>query len=466
MAVLICAAAASLPAWCSGLKVQLLTTQTKKADSTALRIRVSWNDSWRNERNYDAAWVFLSYRKPGGLWRPALLRSAAGHEAVVDIPDDRAGAFLYPRAAHRGSVDWTLEVRVDPSSLTEVTTGEQVEWAVFGVEMVYIPEGAFWVGDRDPKAMEMNAFYRSDADGNPAGLLRIESEREIQVGAREGALLYKVTDPIYQGDGGGPVPEEFPKGFRAFYLMKYELTQGQYAEFLNHISTQATYFRAIHGGLDYKANRGTIDVKDGRFIAGAPARPANFVSWNDGIAFAAWARLRPMTEFEYTKASRGPGEPVNGDYPWGTASKAHLQRLIVAPNDDLITPGEATLTNATREVFGASYYWVMDLAGSVWERVVTPAAPVGRAFRGTHGNGRLTGFGSATNADWPQGDEAPGGYGYRGGGYYAHGFNAGELNPHSRTEWRRFGAWGQGPRSVAYGFRAARTAPILQTHVP
>ena len=213
MAVLTCAAAVSLPAWCSGLKVELLTPQITRADSAGLRIRVSWNDAWNNERNHDTAWVFLSYRKPEGLWRPALLHSAAGHEVVVDIPSDRAGAFLYPRKAHRGSVDWTLELKVDASSLTEVTAGGQVEWAVFGVEMVHIPEGAFWVGDRDPKAIEMNAFYRSDAAGNPAGLFRIESEREIQVGAKEGALSYKVTDPIYQGDGRGPIPEEFPKGF-------------------------------------------------------------------------------------------------------------------------------------------------------------------------------------------------------------------------------------------------------------
>jgi len=47
----------------------------------------------------------------------------------------------------------------------------------------------------------------------------------------------------------------------------------------------------------------------------------------------------------------------------------------------------------------------------------------------------------------------------RGGGYYEHHRPAGEFNPHSPVEWRRFGAWGQGPRSVAYGFRAARTAP-------
>ena len=77
----------------------------------------------------------------------------------------------------------------------------------------------------------------------------------------------------------------------------------------------------------------SIEIEDDHFVARAPARPANWVSWDDGIAFAAWARLRPMTEFEYTKACRGPSEPVAGDYPWGTSSTARLRRLIVSPND-------------------------------------------------------------------------------------------------------------------------------------
>jgi formylglycine-generating enzyme required for sulfatase activity len=416
-----------------------------------IKVAVAWNNSWKNARNHDAAWVFLKCRAGRSSWQPGLIRAAsAPPPAVVTIPEDRTGAFIHSAEMHRGAVDWTVEFAVD--------AGACMEWRAFGVEMVYIPEGPFSIGDTDAKALEMNAYYRSGEGGTPAGRFRIESEGEIAVGTAPGALNYRVAEALYQGDRQGPVPASFPKGFHAFYLMKYELTQGQYADFLNHIPEQASQFRAIGGGVGYAANRGSIAVEGAQYVARSPARPANWVSWNDGIAFAAWAGLRPYTEFEYTKASRGGADPVSGDYPWGTASKALLRRQIAPPDDDLAPLAESRLTDASREEFGASYYWVMDLAGSVWERVVTPASPIGRAFRGTHGNGRVTSFGSAQNEDWPKGDEGPGGYGYRGGGYYEHGFQAGELNPHSRTEWRRFGAWGQGPRSVAYGFRAARTA--------
>jgi hypothetical protein len=42
----------------------------------------------------------------------------------------------------------------------------------------------------------------------------------------------------------------------------------------------------------------------------------------------------------------------------------------------------------------------MDLSGNLAEQVVTIGHPQGRAFRGTHGDGRLTLVGDATNPDW------------------------------------------------------------------
>ncbi|MBL8115170.1 MAG: SUMF1/EgtB/PvdO family nonheme iron enzyme, partial [Acidobacteria bacterium] len=263
-------------------------------------------------------------------------------------------------------------------------------------------------------------------------------------------------------DRRGPVPAAFPKGTSPFYVMKYEITQGQYAAFLNTLGDEASHFRAIHGGRDYAKFRGSITLgADGLYVAASPSRPANRVSWDDGCAFADWAGLRPMTDLEYTKAARGPERPLARAFPWGTASRARVLR-VVRPDDELVTTGDADeklLNDETREVFAASHYWVMDLAGSVWEKVVTLGHPVGRAFRATHGDGRLTSYGYATNEDWPKGDEGRGGYGYLGGGHYEHGKPEGEFNPHSPVSFRRYGSWGDAPRSLAYGFRAVRSAP-------
>ena len=102
--------------------------------------------------------------------------------------------------------------------------------------------------------------------------------------------------------------------------------------------------------------------------------------------------------------------------------------------------------------------WVMDLAGSVWERVVTIGDPVGRAFKGTHGDGRLSNYGFATNQDWPKGNLETGGYGYRGGGFYEYIIQMSDYNPYSPIAYRPYGSWSGGDRSKAYSNRYARTA--------
>ena len=44
----------------------------------------------------------------------------------------------------------------------------------------------------------------------------------------------------------------------------------------------------------------------------------NYVSFTDGLAFTDWAALRPITELEYEKAARGPSEPIDAEFVWGT----------------------------------------------------------------------------------------------------------------------------------------------------
>ena len=436
-------------------------------------VRVSWKNSWRNARNHDAVWLFVKLRVPPNVGYRHVRIAGTSNEGgsspfTCQSSADRVGIFCRPAAStHRGDITGSIIVEIDTASVPpSVRAAQGLEARAFGLEMVYIPDGPFSVGDRDTTSVSRAAFYRSTASGGHGGLFRITSEAPIRVAPEEGALYYRAQSARYEGDRSGPVPAEFPKGTRAFYIMKYEILQGQYAEFLNTIAPYGASFRAPLGGRDYAAERGTIRIENGAYVAAKPNRPANELSWDDGTAFADWAGLRPMTELEFSKAARGPVEPVALDYPWGTSSKALLARRL-GPDGDLVETGqadEARLSDETREALGASYWWVMDLAGSVWERAVTIGHPKGRAFQGTHGDGMLRDYGLATNADWPLGDHEAGGYGYRGGGHYerarelARDPMARDLTPHSPTEWRSYGSWGGAPRGVAYGFRAVRTA--------
>lgn len=242
--------------------------------------------------------------------------------------------------------------------------------------------------------------------------------------------------------------------------MKYELNQGQYADFLNSISSEATYERTNFGGRDYHLNKGTIKIKDGHYLAEKPNRPMNYITWDDGLAFADWAALRPMTELEFTKASRGSRKPLVNEFPWGTSGTEQLARIINDENNLTFIDGwtEDKLNNENLAYFGASFYWVMDLSGSLWERVISVGSPDGRAFMGTHGDGNLDGRGNATNDDWSQTYKNKNGHGYRGGGFYFQGRAEHEFNPYSPIAYRRFGGWSGADPHLAYGFRCARTA--------
>ncbi len=97
---------------------------------------------------------------------------------------------------------------------------------------------------------------------------------------------------------------------------------------------------------------------------------------------------------------------------------------------------------------GASYYGVMDLTVSLWERTVAVGIPEGRLFTGTTGDGLLDTNGNATNPDWP-GISSLGGS-YRGGNYTTNIFT-------DRLSSRiSAGATADGSYRFVRGFRAAR----------
>lgn len=435
-------------------------------DEAKVIFDIHWKNSWRNAKNHDAIWVFFkldgSYNnhskiKPNGH-RVLLNRITGAPVPQLEVSPDSLGFFIYPSGNYRGDMNLKLEISLDQGRPFD---GRRLQgnFKVHGIEMVFIPEGSFTLGNPDEPAIEKAAFYRSDAAGNPAGPFAIHSEAAVPVGPNAEELYYWSENALYNGDQQGPIPADFPKGYRSFYIMKYELTQGQYAAFLNHLPEGWTYVRSPIGGRNYYDHRGGIRLVNGAYVADNPHRPMNYVSFTDGLAFADWAALRPITELEYEKAARGPGTPLPGEFVWGTDNYDQLERYVHADSELILANGrrESELTDATRAVFGASYYWVMDLSGSVWEKVITVGNPVGRRFQGTHGDGNLQ-FGYATNADWPSSDDEVGGFGYRGGGYYEIGRKYDDFNPHSPIGYRYYGAWSGGPRSIAYGFRGGRTA--------
>ena len=194
---------------------------------------VSWEHSWRTDKNHDAAWVFLKSVGENGYDHVPLRPGSArvlwkGSEDMPDpelvVTDDYTGLFIYAGENYRGPLTYRIFVEYEAEALPENTRLRRGGVKGYGVEMVYIPEGGFTLGAPRPDALNYYAFYRSGRDGSYDGLYPIDREEQaIEVGPDPGHLYYRSDRAIYRGDQKGPIPAAFPKGVQDFYLMKYEV---------------------------------------------------------------------------------------------------------------------------------------------------------------------------------------------------------------------------------------------------
>jgi len=431
-------------------------------DAAFAVFNLNWDNAWHNDRNHDAIWVFFKSLNQDGYRHIQVLNE--GHSVVASFgdskpsisfesPKDNVGLFVYPNKNFRGNISLTLKVMLNKTSFEGVNARNSLLKA-YGVEMVSIPQGSFSLGDTDKDTHKYGTFYNPK---DPTKYIQLKSEnQELEVSAN--GDLYYDTPEGYEGDQSGPISKTYPKGVNAFYMMKYELTEGEYCAFLNSLNANQVVNRLNHKHSDYYKKGGSITFENDRYTSPYPNKPCTFMSWDDAMVYADWAGLRPMTEFEYTKACRG-SDPNNSAFPWNTNSKDQIQRL---PNKHGVLEmrngwDESQLTDENKSYFGASYYWVMDLSGSMWERVITIGHQKGRSFSGTHGDGEISTDGSATNQEWPIGEEDTGGIGFRGGGFYGYDRNYHEYNPFSPITYRPYGGWHGGMRTKAYGTRFVRT---------
>ena len=466
--------------------------ENNPANYTLVQFDLSWENSWRTSsapNNWDAAWVFVKYRVGSGDWQHAWLNntghsSGTGTSATIDAglltpgtafhatTNPALGVFIYRSADGTGNFSITgAQLRWNYGA-NGVADNATVDVKVFAIEMVYVPAGNFYVGSG---GTETSAFYMYPTTTNP---YQITGEGAITVGTTDGNLYYPSS--TYGGDQSGPIPANFPKGYAAFYCQKYEISQQQYVDFLNTLTSAQASTRYPNA----TTNRHAITVSGGVYSTTNPYVACNFLSWMDGAAYSDWAGLRPMTELEFEKACRGPVTQVTNEYAWGTATVASDEYTLGNPsaNNEGIASNYSTSAgnasymtttssingplrvgifaahadNSGRITAGASYYGIMELSGNLWERAVTVGNATGRDFTGLHGNGALSTNGHANETAWPglTSGEVTGatGSGFRGGVWY-------NVAAFMRVSDRNVAAYTFTLRHNGYGFRAVRVAP-------
>ena len=494
--------------------------QNSGSHTVKIQFNLSWDNSWRDITNYDAVWIFIKYSADSGsTWHHATLKTSGTNSAgfvrgtgtAIDIvvPNDRVGCFIQRSGNGTGTVS-TDGIRLvwdyAANGLSDADarkTSTRVK--VFAIEMVYIPEGNFYAGDGSQSlpANPSLAAFRQAGGANCYDPWSITSENAISVTDAEGCNAsnhYYTSTGASGEDASGSafdINASYPKGHAAFYLMKYEISEGQWAGFFNTLTPAQQAARDITAASgkngDGVVNRNTLSWTSGNIRSTRPSRACGFLSWMDLTAYADWAGLRPMTELEFEKASRGPLAPVAGEFAWGNTSitppaaggisgienggETITTNGANALYDNVSFTGVAeagtgplrvgifsTPSTTTRAAAGAGFYGNMDLSGNVWERVVSLGNARGRGFTGSHGDGTLTtapGFeGNATNMDWPGLDATPSrgitgadGSGLKGGSWAS--TDAARLAVSDRDQ----AANADTTRAADYGGRCARTAP-------
>lgn len=427
-----------------GNNVQVSNAVRTGAGRDIIQFDVSWDNSWYVSgvpSNHDAVWIFIKFRPcTGGDWNHALLSTTmTDHSFDADITYAKAitttdrnggagnfnnGVMIRRNTIGTGNISaQSVSLKVVGSSTgVPLDAGTEYDIKVFAIEMVQIPQAAFQAGD----GASSYTIYTPPTSTNP---LQVTSEASVLLATSEWG--YQVT-----------LPANFPKGFSEFYIMKYEVTHGQYCDFLNTISGAAGVSRY------YNNNNYMHDLQfSGGYYTNSVDRPVNYLNPNDILAYLDWAALRPMTELEFEKACRGPVGGIQ-DYAWGTTTKIEATNISGASAGVEIctdananvnsgdqwsqfggqfgvgTPGPVAAgifardATTTRETTGASFYGVMEMSGNLREwtvRVSRENNTNPSLYTGLWGDGQLSAAGLANVTNWPA---APDYYSPRGGDFW------------------------------------------------
>ncbi len=425
---------------------------------------IAGKNAWRitsGANNYNAVWVFAKYRINDGTWKHATLSTNDNEHISVDnlaldAQSDGMGVYFYYDVSESGNfTSYDLEnLRLRWNFGENGLTGEEtnIDVQVFGIEMVYVPQGSFYIGSGGG---EHNHFY-THGSNSP---YHITSEDAITVGENTGNLYYRNDQGEGEGgDRGSPIPADYPKGYNGFYIMQYEISQEQYVDFLNTL-TRFQQDARVNASFTFPVSEsGTVSRRNGIQLNsngnGNPYTffcnfdgdltgnetndgqniPCSYLRWSDGVAYLDWAGLRPMTELEFEKACRGTATPVANEYAWGTTNLTQVTTPLNNSGTTSETTGSSGLglcsyhtsdngsfgplrcgfaaTTADiankKQQSGASFYGVMELSGNLSESCVAVGSVAGRSFTATNGDGNVS-----NGTAWPN-HEA---YSDRGGNY-------------------------------------------------
>ena len=180
-----------------------VSVEDKDVDNTTqiatVKIKIGWDNSWRDAFNYDAVYIFLKYKVDGvdELWHHAYLMNA-GHKVTSGFDyllsnstggeNLNQGMFIFRKDKGFGNAEvdlelkWLITSNADRPLKREQFTSGSVFLSAMGIEMVYIPRGAFRAGDTKSAYTFENKDITLPAASNilvPENIVSCESSKPI-----------------------------------------------------------------------------------------------------------------------------------------------------------------------------------------------------------------------------------------------------------------------------------------------
>ena len=192
---------------------------------------------------------------------------------------------------------------------------------------------------------EQQAFYQQLQEKIQQGHKQSQ-EKTASAETQEMPMAVVPAGEFIMGSQGGPADEQPAHRVYvdAFFMDKYEVSVGQYAEFLKATSLEAPPDWDIMNQPQHQK------------------RPVVNMDWADAATYCKWAGKRLPTEAEWEKAARGTDGRI---YPWGNETPTGLHANFGKKEWN----NHAALLPVGKLEDGKSPYGIYDMAGNAWEWV-------------------------------------------------------------------------------------------------
>ncbi len=400
-----------------------ITNVTYNEANNSLNFDISWDNAFYIDSDWsDHVYIFAKYKNANGSGWERVMFEDDGHF-------DNSPTMKFTDASNSVLIDgkrFAVMASHEPTFTSGTQSGNctafladnidfmNPSFKVFGIEMIKISTTGndYYLGD----GVSPYRWHRGD-DTTEAYFWEYDFFATATVGT--GPNDINTTHP-----DGIPVSSISSDIFRPTNnIMKYEISQIQYVEFLNSLNRTAQNNRVATdisgtsvtdvfvmtgtpnvaifsrngircdatlpaGGpitfyCDYNDNGVANEYDDGQNIA------MNYISGEDLFAYLDWAGLEPINEMEYEQICRGSYLPIPNEYAWGTSNYTNAVTSLgstYGSPDEFITGapingplrssqhpmrcGAAATSTTDRVTSGAGAYGHMDLSGNAAELVI------------------------------------------------------------------------------------------------